>query len=51
MYLNHGKDDTDGTANSLGWRAAQDVLGDVQGVDGHVQGGEDVVSTHRSPGI
>ena len=51
MYLDHGKDDADGTTDSLGRRGAEDILGDVQGIDGHVQRGDDVVPAFRSLGI
>ena len=51
MYLDHGKDDADGSTNSLGRCATQDILGDVQGVDGHVQRGENVIPADRLLGV
>ena len=50
-YLDHREDNADRTANGLRWRATQDILGDVQGIDGHVQRGKDVVLPYRSLGI
>ena len=39
-YLDHGEKDGDGAKDSFGGHDARESLGEVQGVDGHIQRGE-----------
>jgi len=47
-HSDHREDDTDDTENSLGWHDAREFLRKVQGLNGDIQRGEDVVLTFLS---
>ena len=42
-HLDHREKDADGAKNGLGWCDTRDLLREIQGIDGHVQCGEDTV--------
>ena len=49
--LDHSKDNADGSTDSLGRRATQYILRNVQAINSCIQRGEDFVLTFRSLGI
>ena len=51
MYPDHCEEDTDGPKNGLCWRYARDLLREIDGVDCHVQRGDNAVSPLRSLGL
>jgi hypothetical protein len=50
-HSDHRDDNANGAKNNLGWRDAGDFLRKIQGLDGHIERGEDVRSTFLSLGV
>ena len=50
MYPDHRQEGADGAKRGLSWWDARNILRKIQGIDGHIQGGENTVPPLRSLG-